>query len=225
MGSCSRTKGFHPAVWFRVRCHIEGQEGLTSFFFGVAYLPTKGKGGIFIFKINKRIIPVLAMLVAVSIIFTRAFGVMVPIAGAMTLRLSFGEIPIILAGVLFGPLAGFMTGIAADLLGYLINSFGAPYFPGLTLSAGLVGLLPGLLLRNVNTVITFRRLLAVIAATSILISISLDTYWLSVLFKVPYLALLPARTIARLLLIPVYTLVIHTVISRSFVASLREHQA
>lgn len=175
-------------------------------------------------KINTRMVPVLAMLVAVSIIFTRAFAVMLPFAGAMTLRLSFGEIPIILAGVLFGPLAGFMTGIAADLLGYLINSFGAPFFPGLTLSAGLVGLLPGLLLRKVNTELTFWHVLVVITTTNVLISTILDTFWLTILFKVPYLALLPPRAIAKLLLVPVYTLAVHSVVSRSFMHSLRERQ-
>lgn len=176
-------------------------------------------------KINRRIIPVLAMLVAVSIIFTRAFGVMLPIAGgAMALRLSFGEIPIILAGILFGPLAGFMTGIAADLLGYIINTFGAPYFPGLTLSAGLVGLIPGLMLRNVNE-LTFLRLFGVIAFISVFISILLDTYWLSILLKTPYMALFLPRVIARLLLIPIYTIVIHPITSRSFITRLRERQA
>src|SRR5690554_5360165 len=88
----------------------------------------------------------LGLLTAVSIVLTRVFGVVLPIAGAGALRLSFGEIPIILAGMLFGPGAGALTGLAADLIGYLINSHGGAFFPGFTLSAVLTGLIPGLLL-------------------------------------------------------------------------------
>ncbi|HHW06147.1 MAG TPA: folate family ECF transporter S component [Clostridia bacterium] len=176
-------------------------------------------------KLNIKVLPVLAMLIAVSIILTRTMAVMLPVAGAMTLRLSFGEIPIILAGILFGPLAGFLTGIAADLLGYMINTFGGAYIPGLTLSAGLTGLLPGLLLRNVDKELTFLRLLGAIALTEVVVSICLNTFWLSLAMGVPMVALLPARTLARLLLIVIYTLVIHTVVNRSFVLSLRERQA
>lgn len=176
-------------------------------------------------KLNIRVLPVLAMLIAVSIIFTRTMAVMLPIAGAMTLRLSFGEIPIILAGILFGPLAGFLTGVAADLLGYMINTFGAAYIPGLTLGAGLTGMLPGLLLRNVGKELTFWRVLGAIALTEVLVSICLNTFWLSLAFGVPMVALLPARILARVLLIFIYTLVIHTVVNHSFVVSLRERQA
>lgn len=176
-------------------------------------------------KLNIRVIPVLAMLVAVSIILTRTMAVMVPVAGAMTLRLSFGEIPIIIAGIIFGPLAGFMSGIAADLLGYMINTFGGAYIPGLTLSAGLTGLIPGLLLRNVSKELTFWRILGAIAISEVIVSICLNTFWLSLAMGVPFVALLPARILARLILIVIYTLVIHTVVNRSFVLSLRERQA
>ncbi|NLC77735.1 MAG: folate family ECF transporter S component [Clostridia bacterium] len=176
-------------------------------------------------KLNIRVIPVLAMLVAVSIILTRTMAVMVPVAGAMTLRLSFGEIPIIIAGIIFGPLAGFMAGIAADLLGYMINTFGGAYIPGLTLSAGLTGLIPGLLLRNVSKELTFWRILGAIAISEVIVSICLNTFWLSLAMGVPFVALLPARILARLILIVIYTLVIHTVVNRSFVLSLRERQA
>jgi len=176
-------------------------------------------------KLNIRVLPVLAMLVAVSIILTRTMAVMLPIAGVMSLRLSFGEIPIIIAGILFGPLAGFLTGIAADLLGYMINTFGGAYIPGLTISAGLTGFLPGLLLRHVDKELSFWQLLGTIALTETIVSVVLNTFWLSLAMGVPMAALLPARILARLLLIVIYTLVIHTVVSRSFVWSLRERQA
>ena len=68
-------------------------------------------------KLSARTAANMGLLTAVSIVLTRVFGVMVPIAGVGALRLSFGEIPIMLTGVLFGPLPGALTGIAADVVG------------------------------------------------------------------------------------------------------------
>ena len=73
----------------------------------------------------------LGLLTAISIVLTRIFGVVVPVAGVGALRLSFGEIPIILAGVLFGPAGGALTGLASDLIGYIINSHGGAFSRGL----------------------------------------------------------------------------------------------
>ena len=73
-------------------------------------------------------------LVAISIVMTRFVSIMVPIGGAQGLRISFGEVPIILAGYMFGPVVGGITGIAADILGMLINPQG-PYYPGFTISS------------------------------------------------------------------------------------------
>jgi len=75
----------------------------------------------------------LGLLTAISIVLTRVFGFIIPIAGVGALRISFGEIPIMLSGILFGPVAGAVTGVAADLIGYAINSHGGAFFPGFTL--------------------------------------------------------------------------------------------
>ena len=80
-------------------------------------------------KLDAKLAANVGVLTAVSIVLTRFFGVIVPIAGANALRLSFGEAPIMLAGVLFGPAGGALAGVAADLVGFLINSFGGPYHP------------------------------------------------------------------------------------------------
>lgn len=69
-------------------------------------------------KFSARTAANLGLLTAVSIVLTRFFGVMLPIAGANALRLSFGEAPVMLAGVLFGPASGALAGVAADLVGF-----------------------------------------------------------------------------------------------------------
>ncbi len=85
-----------------------------------------------------------SLLNSISIILTRFFAVMIPLGGLPALRLGFGQIPIAITGILFGPLAGGITGAVADLIGFMINPHGGPFFPGFTLSSILWGVVPGL---------------------------------------------------------------------------------
>ena len=84
------------------------------------------------------------LLVAASVILTRWLGVTVSLAGVGALRLAFGDIPIILAGLILGPLGGGLVGATGDLPGFALNPMGGAYFPGFTLTAALTGVLPAL---------------------------------------------------------------------------------
>ncbi|HHU63768.1 MAG TPA: folate family ECF transporter S component [Clostridiales bacterium] len=151
-----------------------------------------------------------ALLTAISIILTRVFGTTIPIGSALALRLSFGEIPIILSGLLLGPVFGGATGLMADVIGYVINPMGGAYFPGFTVTAILTGLIPGLfaVLRQ-RKEWTWSSLLGVIGLTNIIAGVLLNTYWLSIYFGSPFMAFLPPRLITRLVLIPVYVVIIN----------------
>lgn len=85
-----------------------------------------------------------AMLIAVSILLTRFVS---PQFGD-SFRLSFGTIPIMLAGIVCGPVYGFVVGIMADFLGFWINPMGSGMVLGLTLCSGLLGVVPALLYNN-----------------------------------------------------------------------------
>jgi ECF transporter S component (folate family) len=55
------------------------------------------------------------MFIALSIIFTRFLSHTFLIAGMPALRLSFGDLPlIILSGIVLGPVYGAFTGVLAD---------------------------------------------------------------------------------------------------------------
>ena len=81
----------------------------------------------------------LSLLVAISIIC----GKYLAIRGGEVLRFSFENLPILLAGILFGPLAGAAVGIVADLIGCLLVGYAIN--PIITLGAALIGLVAGLL--------------------------------------------------------------------------------
>lgn len=78
-----------------------------------------------------------AMLTALSVLFTRIS----PQLGN-AFRFSFGTIPIMLSGLLFGGMYGFLVGIAADLIGSLINLMGSTFIIGITICSGLLGVVP-----------------------------------------------------------------------------------
>ena len=82
---------------------------------------------------------VCAMLAALSVIFAR---LIIPMPNAFT-RFSIEAIPIVIAGLLFGPLAGGIMGFVADLVGCLFSGYG--YNPLFCIPPILYGVLPGLL--------------------------------------------------------------------------------
>lgn len=85
------------------------------------------------------------LLAGISIVLTRFFSLMVLLGGMPTLRVGFGSVPIMLAGMLFGPLVGGAVGVVADLVGFAINPMGTVYIPGFTVTAALFGVIPGVL--------------------------------------------------------------------------------
>ena len=60
-------------------------------------------------------------------------------------RVTFENLPIIMAGIFFGPLAGLLTGVSADLISTAVSQYGIGGInPLITLGAGAVGLVAGL---------------------------------------------------------------------------------
>lgn len=86
-----------------------------------------------------KVLAVCAMLAALSVIFAR---LIIPMPNAFT-RFSIEAIPIVIAGLLFGPVAGGAVGFVADLVGCLFSGYG--YNPLFCLPPILYGVLPGLL--------------------------------------------------------------------------------
>ena len=145
----------------------------------------------------------LAFLCALSVVLSRILAV-----NTHTIRISLGSVPILLAGLLYGPFAGALVGFGADLIGSLcLSSFG--YMPLLAISPVLVGGLPGLLRpvlmkRGVTPV----RLGVVVYVTEIIAPICWTTYCLHLLYGTELGALLAARVPLFLVMSLVETAVI-----------------
>lgn len=136
----------------------------------------------------------IGLLVALSIVLTRMFS-FYPVP---TIRISFGDIPIMLSGMIMGPWAGAITGAMSDLIGVVLLPApgGGGYFPGFTLSKALVGVIPALVVMFYRKP-GFIRVAIAVVLTEVICSLGLDTIWLSILYKKGIFILLPSRLVTR----------------------------
>ncbi len=155
------------------------------------------------------------LLVAASVVLARLFSFMVPIGGVGAIRLGFGPLPVIMAGLAFGPAAGGAVGMLSDVVGYAVNPMGGAYIPYLTVSAALAGVVPGLVARLLGRErATFRGVLVAVTAGQSVTSLLLTPYILYKVLDVPFWVNVPLRAAAQGILIPTYSAVIYAVQAR-----------
>lgn len=85
-----------------------------------------------------RLMVACAFLTSLSIVLGKYLAINI----SDVLRFSFENLPIILAGVTFGPIAGVAVGIVADLLGCIMAGYGIN--PLVMLGAALIGAIAGI---------------------------------------------------------------------------------
>ncbi len=120
-----------------------------------------------------RILVMLAMLVALSIVFKL---LQIPIGNS--LRFSLENLPVLLAGFLFGPIAGAMTGMLADLVGCFYR--GDTIIPLITVGMMSVGGVAGILKNTMFSKSTFPHILLSVLPAHVVGSMvikSLALYW------------------------------------------------
>ena len=167
-------------------------------------------------KISSHKITTMGFLIALSIILTRIASLRIAIGGVEGIRIGLGRLPIILGGIIFGPLAGGIIGAFSDLLGYFFNLMGA-YMPHFTLTSALAGIIPAAILSiKKKEEPTVFELGIAIAIGQIITSIILIPYFLHILFGLPWEVLIPPRLVAEPIHIFVYTLVISLILRRCY---------
>ena len=90
-------------------------------------------------KFTTRKLVMAGVLTALSVILTRLFSVQL----TESMRIGIGPLPILMVGIAFGPILGAISGLSADLIGFMINA-GGQFHLGFTMSSLLTGLIPGL---------------------------------------------------------------------------------
>lgn len=110
-----------------------------------------------------RSLTVAAMLTATSVIIGIFCKNFLNFGGGL-FRITFENLPVILCGILFGPLVGGACGVATDMISYLLSSQIYPPNLIVTVGAFLIGFLSGLVYRIPMRRTTPRILLSVFVA-------------------------------------------------------------
>ena len=142
-------------------------------------------------KFKTKDIAYIGILIALNIVFTRLLAI-----NTMNMKFGFGFIAAAVAAMLYGPLAAAIVAGLGDFLGSTLFAVGT-YFPGFTLTALFTGLIYGFLLHGEAS--KTKMLLAVLM-DQLIISLCINTYFISLLSGSSYMALFSMRIIQAVIM-------------------------
>ena len=92
-----------------------------------------------------------------------------------------------MTGMIIGPLFGFVACFIGDLVGFLYNSAGLPYYPWIGLSMGLVAIIAGLIMNGLEFKFKFGvfikiALVAILTFAICTVGISTTMFWIVYIF-------------------------------------------
>ncbi|MBE6700657.1 MAG: folate family ECF transporter S component [Ruminococcaceae bacterium] len=128
-----------------------------------------------------------ALLVAVSVLLASLFS----LAPNEYSRFSIETVPIVLSGILFGPIHGALVGFAADFIGCQFSPFG--YNPIFSIPPILYGITAGLFAPLLKKGVTFVKLLLTVGIPAILGSVLYQSFALDFVYGNGFLLLVSTR--------------------------------
>jgi len=154
-------------------------------------------------KISTKHLTAMALLIALEIILSRFLSL-----SAWNTKIGFSFVPVVIAAILLGPVYAGIVGALADFVGAVLFPIGA-YFPGFTLTAFLTGMVYGLFLYKRQSL---PRILGAVAVNQFILSLLLNTLWISVLYGSPFGPLLVTRLVQSAILTVVQIVVIGLIV-------------
>jgi len=107
------------------------------------------------------------------------------------LRFSFENLPILFAGMAFGPIIGALVGVVADLVGCLLVGYAIN--PIITVGAGVIGLISGVyyfLPEKASGTYHFLKITLTVLASHLVGSVIIKSFGLSVFYDMPLIILM-----------------------------------
>ena len=147
-------------------------------------------------QMMKRVIVLtyMGLLVALQVVLSRFFSI-----NAWNFKIGFSFLPIAVAGMFFGPVGAAVVATVADLVGAILFPSGQ-FFIGFTVTALLGGLVWGVFLHKKQT---NGRILCAVLIEQLVLSLLLNTLWISILYSSPFVPLMTSRVVQCLVLGPV----------------------
>lgn len=146
---------------------------------------------------NTRVIVLMGLFIALSVVFTR---ILRPIE-LPYVRVSFGFLASSFSAILMGPILSGINGAIADVVGYFLFPSGSAFFPGFTISALMSGIIYGIFLyKKPKSLI---RVTLAVLVISIVVDLGLNTLWLSMLYDKAWMVLFVTRILKTAIMFPV----------------------
>ena len=134
-----------------------------------------------------KVMVAVSLLVAMSIVC----GKYLAIGVGNVLRFSFENLPIMLSGIMFGPIVGIAAGVAADLIGCLLVGYAIN--PLVTLGAAAIGGISGLvflILRKYTRISLALTVALSVASAHLCGSVLIKTVGLAAFYDMPIIILM-----------------------------------
>lgn len=128
-----------------------------------------------------------AVLAAMSVVLGKLLAINI----GDTLRISFENLPIILASLILGPVWGALCGTVADLVGCFVRGFAVN--PLITAAAGLMGVVPWVTAKKVFRSYKMYAVAASVVISHVIVSLGVKTVALHLWYATPYAALFASR--------------------------------
>lgn len=154
-----------------------------------------------------------AILIAMSFVLKSFFVLTLP-----TFRFTFYDIPLMIIGIMFGPLIGGFSGLLVDWFNILVPNL-ATGFNLFTVSSMMWGIIPGIMLYG-RKELSLTRIISAVLITS-LVCFSINTYSLLLLYGEGTLASLPFRVATLIIKLPIQVLILDILFKRVLVWNLK----
>lgn len=122
------------------------------------------------------------------------------------IRIGFSGLPNRVVEYLFGPCIGAVFGGMLDILKYLLKPDGGAFFFGYTFNVMVAGVIYGTILYR--RPVRLWRIFIAEFLTKAIVNCGLNTLWLSVMNGNAFLAILPARVIKNIIMLPIDTAIL-----------------
>lgn len=146
-------------------------------------------------KMDVKQLVTLGILTGMTVLLSYIFSIQTPFV-----HVTFGFLPVCLAGFLYGPWKSSLVAGMADIIGSTCFATGA-FFPGFTLSALLAGYIYGFFFYKKRITLWYACIPFLVVM--VLVHLGLNTLWLTIYYNKAAYLIVPSRMIKNIICYPI----------------------
>ena len=164
--------------------------------------------------LSPRVLAICAMLAAMSIVCGKFLAI--PLGDVI--RVSFENLPILLSSLMFGPIIGAITAVAADIFGCILRGYALN--PLITVGAAALAVTSGVIFKLMSKTNKFARLAIGTVVAHLIGSVVIKTFGLAAFYAMPFGTLLLWRALNYLIVIAMDLTALIIITKNKYVASI-----